>query len=65
MDIKTGKTRVVISERYYRPTEVEFLLGDYGKAKKVLGWEPQVHFEELVKEMVDADIELMKRNNNA
>jgi len=65
VDAKSGVTRVVISERYYRPTEVDFLLGDYGKAKKVLGWEPEVHFDELVKEMVDADVELMRRNHNA
>ena len=54
-----------ISERYYRPTEVDLLLGDYTKAKKVLGWKPEVRFDDLVKEMVEADIALMKKNHNA
>jgi len=57
--------RVAVSERYYRPTEVEFLLGDYAKAKKTLGWQPSVKFEKLVAEMVDADIDLMKQNSYA
>ncbi|CAK8673437.1 unnamed protein product [Clavelina lepadiformis] len=64
-DSATGAKRIAISEKYYRPTEVDFLLGDYSKAKKLLGWEPQVKFNELVREMVDADIELMKKNHNA
>jgi GDPmannose 4,6-dehydratase len=47
---------VSIDPRYFRPTEVEFLLGDATKAKKTFGWEPKVRFEELVRMMVDADI---------
>ena len=48
---------VEIDPRYFRPTEVEFLLADPSKARKELGWEPKVRFEELVKIMVDADME--------
>lgn len=48
---------VEIDPRYFRPTEVEFLLADPTKAKKKLGWEPKVTFKELVKIMVDADME--------
>ncbi len=46
---------VVIDPKYFRPAEVELLIGDYSKAKKQLGWEPKVKFKELVKMMVDAD----------
>lgn len=52
-DIETNKTRIVISDKYFRPAEVDELLGDYSKAKKELGWEPKYSFEELVKEMID------------
>ncbi len=45
-------------ERYFRPTEVDHLLADAGRAKKLLGWEPRVRFHELVRIMVDADLEL-------
>ena len=51
---------VEIDSRYYRPTEVELLIGDYSKAKEQLGWEPQTKFADLVKLMVDADIKLLK-----
>jgi len=48
---------VKIDERYFRPAEVDVLIGDYSKAKSKLGWEPSVRFEELVRMMVDADRE--------
>ena len=48
---------VQIDERYYRPAEVDVLIGDYAKAKEKLGWEPKVRFKELVHMMVDADRE--------
>jgi GDPmannose 4,6-dehydratase len=51
------KKYVEIDPRYYRPTEVDLLLGDCGKARKILGWKPRVRFEELVKLMVEADLE--------
>ena len=48
--------------RYERPAEVDVLLGDASKAKKILGWEPKVRFHELVRIMVDADMDLLSRN---
>jgi len=54
------KKYVEIDPRYHRPAEVDLLLGDYSKAKKTLGWEPKTRFEDLVKLMVDADIQLLK-----
>jgi GDPmannose 4,6-dehydratase len=51
---------VEIDPRYYRPAEVDLLIGDPTKAKTVLGWEPKVKFKDLVKMMVDADLETMK-----
>ena len=55
---KTGKTLVRVDPRYFRPAEVELLLGDPTKAKKLLGWEPTVTFEGLVEMMTKADLEL-------
>ena len=49
--------------RYYRPTEVETLLGDPSKAKQKLGWTPQITLRELVKEMVESDYLSAKRDN--
>ncbi len=57
-----GKTVVRVDTRYYRPTEVSSLLGDATKAREKLGWEPRTSFEELVKEMVEKDLELAKRD---
>ena len=54
------KKHVEIDPRYYRPAEVDILMGDYSKAKKKLGWEPKTQFPELVKLMVQADIKLLK-----
>jgi len=51
---------VEIDPNYYRPTEVDMLVGDYAKAKKQLGWEPKTKFKELVALMVDADVQLVK-----
>ena len=55
-----GKIRVKINERFYRPVEVPQLCGDASKIKGILGWTPRVTFRELVKNMVDADINLLK-----
>ncbi len=52
---------VVIDEQYIRPAEVDLLVGDPAKAKKVLGWEPQVSFPDLVAMMVEADMDLVRR----
>ncbi len=54
------KKHVEIDPRYYRPAEVDLLVGDYSKAKKQLGWEPKTRFVDLTKLMVDADIKLLK-----
>jgi len=54
------KKHVEIDQRYYRPTEVELLIGDYSKARRQLGWEPKTKFAELTRLMVDADIKLLQ-----
>jgi len=56
------KQHVKIDPRYYRPAEVDLLIGDYSKAKRQLGWEPKVRFADLVRIMVDADIENLRRH---
>jgi GDPmannose 4,6-dehydratase len=56
LDAKTGKVLIEVSEKYFRPTEVEFLLGDASKAKEKLGWQPKVTFEKLIQIMVDEDL---------
>jgi len=60
--IEAGQVIVRVDPRYFRPTEVESLLGDASKAKRELGWEPKISFEALVKEMVLADLEVAKRD---
>lgn len=62
IDAKTGRVVVRVDSRYFRPAEVETLLGDATKARKELGWEPKVSFEQLVAEMVDSDLELARRD---
>lgn len=59
-DWTTGRELVVVSDRYFRPTEVETLLGNPAKAKQILGWESKTSFDELVREMVDGDCPLPK-----
>jgi GDPmannose 4,6-dehydratase len=56
------KKHVEIDARYYRPAEVDLLIGDYSKARQKLGWEPRTKFTELAKLMVDADIELLRKH---
>jgi len=58
VDAKTGKTLIAIDPRYYRPTEVDRLVGDAAKARQQLGWRPRHGFAELVREMVESDIAL-------
>jgi GDPmannose 4,6-dehydratase len=55
-----GRVLVEIDPRYFRPTEVDILLGDYGKAQEKIGWTPSVDFPTLVRSMVDADEALAK-----
>ena len=56
-DRANGTTRVLVNPKYFRPAEVDRLLSDASKARQGLGWEPKVGFEELVRMMVDADLE--------
>jgi GDPmannose 4,6-dehydratase len=58
-----GEEIIKVDPRYFRPLEVENLLGDANKAKEKLGWVPKISFEELVKEMVDEDLKLAKNSN--
>lgn len=60
---KPGDVIVQVDPRYYRPTEVETLLGDPTKAREKLGWTPRTSFEELVHEMVDSDFESARRDH--
>jgi len=57
-DLKRGDTVIAIDPQYFRPAEVDYLLADASKAREKLNWKPRVAFEELVKIMVDADMEL-------
>lgn len=59
--LPVGTTVVKVDPRYYRPTEVELLIGDASKARKKLGWEPKYSLQELVKEMVTADVDSFKK----
>lgn len=62
VDLKSGCTVVRIDSRYFRPAEVDTLLGDASKAKRMLGWTPTVEFDDLVREMVDSDRTLARRD---
>ncbi len=57
VDVETGRTLVRISSKFYRPAEVDLLIGDPAKAKEVLGWEPKTSLEQLCAMMVEADLE--------
>lgn len=59
--LQVGSVILKIDERYFRPTEVELLIGDAEKARTKLGWEPKYSLEELVKDMMDADFQLFKK----
>jgi GDPmannose 4,6-dehydratase len=65
IDKNTGKTIVAVDERYFRPAEVDLLIGDYSKAEKQLKWKPRTTFKELVEIMVDSDLvtEAKKRDS--
>jgi len=62
MDSRTSRIVVRIDPRYFRPTEVESLLGDAGKALEKLGWTPRISFEEMVREMVAHDLREVERD---
>ena len=61
IDRRTGKVIVEVSSEFYRPAEVDILVGNYSKAKKKLGWEPRTKFEDLVRIMMEADLERVRR----
>ena len=62
VDVNSGNTIVRVDPRYFRPTEVETLLGDPSNAKEKLGWVPEISFEQLVKEMVMEDLKIAERD---
>jgi GDPmannose 4,6-dehydratase len=62
LDARTGEVLVAVDPTYYRPTEVETLLGDPSKANRQLGWKPKTSFRELVTEMVAADLKIAERD---
>jgi GDPmannose 4,6-dehydratase len=64
LDKDTGKVLVEVDPKYFRPTEVELLIGDPSKAKEKLGWEPEVTFEELVKIMVESDLKSIEEKGD-
>lgn len=59
IDAQSGKIVVAVDQRFFRPAEVELLIGDPTKARKILGWKPTTLFSDLVKEMVEADVKLL------
>lgn len=63
IDARSGQVVVRIDPRYFRPTEVESLLGDPSKARSRLGWEPEIRFDELVTEMIAEDVEIARRDS--
>jgi GDPmannose 4,6-dehydratase len=60
--LEIGKEVINIDSKYFRPTEVDLLIGDASKAKKKLGWVPEIELKELVKDMMQSDLSLMKKN---
>jgi GDPmannose 4,6-dehydratase len=61
IDKKTGKIIIKVGKNYFRPTEVETLLGDSKKAKKILKWQPKITFNQMVKEMIESDYNGQKK----
>jgi len=59
--VKPGTEVVAVDPKYYRPTEVDLLIGDPSKAQKQLNWQPEYTLQQLIKEMVASDIELFNR----
>lgn len=64
IDKDTGKVLVEVDPKYFRPTEVDMLIGDPAKAKEELGWEPEVKFKELVQLMVQSDVEAIEEHGD-
>ncbi|WP_263641080.1 GDP-mannose 4,6-dehydratase [Methanobrevibacter arboriphilus] len=64
IDTKTNNVLVEVDPAYFRPTEVDLLLGDPSKARKKLGWKPKISFNELVREMVQSDLKMVKNDKS-
>jgi GDPmannose 4,6-dehydratase len=64
VDVISGRTLVNINPEFFRPAEVELLLGDASKAKDILGWEPRTTVEELCRMMVESDLERQTRGSS-
>ena len=62
VDVTSGRTIVKVDPRYFRPTEVDSLLGDASKARTRLGWQPEITFDQLIEEMVRSDLEIARRD---
>jgi len=60
-DTKTGKELIFVNPRYFRPAEVDTLIGDYSKAYRKLGWQPKTSFKELIQEMIRYEIAQLKK----
>ena len=60
IDVKNGRNLIQVDKRYFRPTEVDYLEGDFSKAKEQLKWSPKISFKEMVSEMVQSDINAIK-----
>ena len=62
--VKVGDTIVIVDEGYFRPTEVDLLIGDATKAKEKLGWVPEISLEQLVEEMMQSDLKLFEKQKS-
>jgi GDPmannose 4,6-dehydratase len=61
--IKSGNTVVEVDPAYYRPSEVDLLIGNAGKARKELGWDPKYDLKGLIEDMMQSDVNLMKKES--
>jgi GDPmannose 4,6-dehydratase len=61
IDVRSGEVLIEVDPRYFRPTEVDILVGDPSKARQRLGWRHKISFDDLVKEMVEADLNVVRR----
>jgi len=64
VNAKTGKVVLRVDKKFFRPKEVDYLLGDAAKAQNILGWKPEVYFDDLVSEMINADRILLHKKSN-
>ena len=62
MVVREGDVMVSVDPKYYRPAEVQTLLGDPAKAKEKLGWEPRITLEEMIAEMITSDLEAARKD---